>query len=128
MSTPPKIKAARPGGKAAFKTSHYANQYYKKLGDSQHAPKDLLPSPQYYYKGVFGCLPNHVEWASVKCCFHPDSRPSLSVNLKSGGFFCHGCGARGGDLIDFVRLNLGADFPTAVALLKQARKEELSCL
>lgn len=127
MKIPPKIKTASRGAKAVFKTSTYAEQYYKNHAACQPAPKDSLPSARHYFTGVFGSLPAHAVWASVKCCFHPDSRPSLSLNLKSGGFFCHACGAKGGDLIDFHRQHLDVDFPTAVARLKLIRKEELSC-
>lgn len=37
------------------------------------------------------------------CCFHSDTRPSLNVNIKSGGFKCHSCpgGEIQGSLFDF---------------------------
>lgn len=38
------------------------------------------------------------------CCFHDDSRPSLSINLKRGIYYCFGCG-NGGGLFDFVSIN-----------------------
>lgn len=32
----------------------------------------------------------------VKCIFHADRTPSLSVDLDRGLFYCHGCGVGGG--------------------------------
>lgn len=32
----------------------------------------------------------------VRCIFHPDHDPSLSVDLEAGVFKCFGCGAQGG--------------------------------
>jgi hypothetical protein len=34
----------------------------------------------------------------VRCPFHDDHQPSLSVDLDLGVFYCHGCGAQGGGL------------------------------
>jgi hypothetical protein len=39
------------------------------------------------------------------------------LNLNSGGFFCFGCGAKGGDLVAFVQLRYGLDFKAAVSYL-----------
>jgi DNA primase len=36
------------------------------------------------------------EQQLVKCIFHNDDTPSLSVNIKEGVFHCFGCGAKGG--------------------------------
>lgn len=46
------------------------------------------------------------EWANVKCPFHSDQSPSLSINLRHGGFKCHAasCG-ESGDFFDlYMRL------------------------
>lgn len=49
--------------------------------------------------------PNAEGWILVTCPFHSDKEPSLSVNLKYGGFHCFGCGEKG-DLISFhAKLN-----------------------
>lgn len=49
--------------------------------------------------------PNAQGWILAVCPFHGDTDPSLSVNLKSGGFHCFGCGEKG-DLISFhAKLN-----------------------
>ncbi len=53
-------------------------------------------------------------WILAVCPFHGDSDPSLSVNLKNGGFHCFGCGEKG-DLISFhAKLNR-LSFQDAVA-------------
>jgi len=39
------------------------------------------------------------------------------VNLESGGFYCFGCDAKGGDVVAFLRLRECCDFPTACKLL-----------
>lgn len=31
----------------------------------------------------------------VRCCFHDDNKPSLSINIDKGYYFCHGCKAKG---------------------------------
>lgn len=47
------------------------------------------------------------------CPFHDDTVPSCSVNLVSGVFFCHACGA-GGDIFSFTRRRYDLDFPGAL--------------
>ena len=49
----------------------------------------------------------------VICPFHADSLPSLNVNLESGVFYCHGCGAKG----TLLR------HPELIPLAQQARGE-----
>ncbi len=60
-----------------------------------------LPSPRNYYSEQFPDLKLGSVWATVICPFHEDSKPSLSINLNEGYFRCHGCGAKGGDIISF---------------------------
>ena len=38
----------------------------------------------------------------LRCPFHEDKTPSLSINAESGKFHCFGCHAKGGDIFDFV--------------------------
>lgn len=55
---------------------------------------------------------------SVRCPFHEDSNPSLSLNVQEGIYFCHGCGA-GGDifrLYERVRSTTGAETLEQLAL------------
>ncbi|MEO0132631.1 MAG: CHC2 zinc finger domain-containing protein [candidate division WOR-3 bacterium] len=39
----------------------------------------------------------------VRCIFHDDTHPSLSINIEKGLFYCHACRI-GGDINDFLRL------------------------
>ena len=38
---------------------------------------------------------------------------SFSVNLANGGFYCHGCAVKGGDMVVFLRLRYGLSFKDA---------------
>ena len=38
----------------------------------------------------------------LRCPFHEDKTPSLSINAATGKFHCFGCHAKGGDIFDFV--------------------------
>ena len=63
--------------------------------------RDLLPDPFSYYVTHLELLHGRGEWVSTLCPFHDDRNPSLSVNLNHGGFICHACGTRGGDVLSF---------------------------
>ena len=118
MIAPYKIKAANVGTKATFKTTfikHHSNTTF--AINQRCIPRDQLPSPLLYYKKIFSSIMAGREWVNVRCCFHNDSNPSLSLNLKSGGFYCHACGAKGGDLIAFHRLYNDIGFKEAVKQL-----------
>ena len=52
-------------------------------------------------------------WRTVRCPFHDDKHASLSINADTGGFLCHACGARGGDVLSFHMQRHGLDFKTA---------------
>jgi hypothetical protein len=74
---------------------------------------DLLPSAEDYLTTLFGYVRfNPKGWGLVRCCFHSDRRPSLSIS-RDGGFKCHSCGAKGRGVIDFEMLRSGTDFKTA---------------
>lgn len=53
----------------------------------------------------------------AKCIFHDDHHASLGINAESGGFFCHACGAKGGDVLAAHQLIIGCDFVTAAKAL-----------
>ena len=62
--------------------------------------------PESYYRamGVEGKgKANSDGWILAVCPLHGDSDPSLSINLKHGGFQCFGCNEKG-DLIKFHSL------------------------
>lgn len=85
--------------------------------------RSRLPTPSSYYSEQFKKLKIKSEWVSVKCCFHDDNNPSLSINLVSGYFRCFGCGATGCDVLAFHILRYGLGFFDAVTQLGAWRHE-----
>jgi DNA primase len=59
------------------------------------------------------------KWITVNCTFHSEATPSMSINLDTGGFVCHACGAKGGDIIAFEMQRYGLTFKDAVTKLTQ---------
>lgn len=57
------------------------------------------------------------KWVTVNCTFHSETNPSMSVNLDTGGFVCHACGAKGGDIIAFEMQRYGLNFSEALTKL-----------
>ncbi len=56
---------------------------------------------------------------TVKCPFHDDQKPSLSINLDTGQFYCHGCG-KNGDIVNFEMEYLQTyDFPEVLRSLER---------
>lgn len=88
-----------------------------------HFRKDRAPDARTFYQSEGYRLgrANREGWTMAQGgdypCHRSKSKKSLSVNLHSGGFFCHGCHANGGDLIDYVRLRDGCDSKTAAQRL-----------
>lgn len=81
-----------------------------------------------FYSHFSKYIPNlkDVEQQNVLCIFHDDKEASLSVNLKKGIFYCHGCGEKG-DVYSFVMKQEGCDFKTAkYKILGDARVSVLS--
>ena len=73
--------------------------------------RTLLPNAQAYY-GQYFALKGSKSKALVKCCLdgHYDKTASLSLDLLSGRFNCLGCGASGGNVLDFHIRKNGLDF------------------
>ncbi|MDA8791916.1 CHC2 zinc finger domain-containing protein [Bacteriovoracaceae bacterium] len=44
---------------------------------------------------VFKDLCIHKNQQNVSCIFHEDRKPSMSVNLDKGVFYCFSCGEKG---------------------------------
>jgi DNA primase len=44
----------------------------------------------------------HGRELRLRCPFHDDKTPSLSISAETGKFHCFGCHAKGGDIFDFV--------------------------
>jgi DNA primase len=88
---------------------------------TQHFDRSLLPPARAFYEGELGELRRASRsWSRPKtgCPFHESSsKASFAVNLDSGGFFCFSCGARGGDVLEFVRLRYRLSFPDALKRL-----------
>lgn len=86
--------------------------------------KGSLPAGQFFAVELGGMPPpkSPTGWADGGLCpFHPDRHAgSFRVNLDTGAFRCFSCGARGGDIVAFVRLRHGVDFRTAMRLLADA--------
>ena len=49
----------------------------------------------------------------VRCPFHDDSTPSMSINFESGLFNCYGCQSKG-SIFDFYNRRHGGDFVAAL--------------
>jgi DNA primase len=88
---------------------------------SGHFERGWLPDPLAYFADAGLPLVGRGAWRSALCCFHDDTRPSLSVNIESGGYVCHGCGAKGGDVLDFHRARYGLSFTQAARELGAMR-------
>ena len=85
-----------------------------------HFQKSALPVPRAFYERQLGRLSraDRKGHARANCPFHKSkSRTTFSVNLRTGAFNCFSCGARGGDVIDFVRLRDGMSFKEAALSL-----------
>ena len=86
-----------------------------------HFDRSALPPPQSFYERELGEFRRPCRgWAAPKsgCPFHQsESKTSFRVNLDSGGFNCFGCGAKGGDVLAFVRLRYNLSFEQAARQL-----------
>jgi len=80
--------------------------------------KELLPPPRSFYQAELEKLSRPSRgWAKANCPFHRSkSKTSFSVNIETGNFHCFGC-EKHGDIVDFVMLRHGVDFPTACKML-----------
>lgn len=67
-----------------------------------------------FYKTFFPVINDQCqENVTVKCCFHDDAHPSLSINVENGRFRCFACGAKG-DVFKFYEDIKSVDFKTAI--------------
>ena len=78
--------------------------------------RDWLPNPATYYAAELK-LSGRGPWRDALCCFHNDTRPSLRVNVSTGGFRCMACGAHGGDILAFHMQRHGLPFVDAAKAL-----------
>lgn len=76
-----------------------------------------LPSPESFWASHGITLKSKKGWVMAKCIFHDDHHASLGINAESGGFFCHACGAKGGDVLAAHQLHISCDFVSAAKAL-----------
>lgn len=108
---------ARAGAYPAYGTAIHNHHHSRDGGHKQGLDHSLLPDPYDFYDEELPRLKGYGEWRQAQCPFHHDRNPSLSVNIVTGGFFCHGCGAKGGSVIDFYLQLHGLGFVDAVKAL-----------
>jgi len=71
-----------------------------------------LPIRDFYDNELPGIKWNGKD-GKVRCCFHEDKEPSLSINNATGFYKCFGCDASG-DVFSFYMQKHGVDFPQAL--------------
>ncbi len=70
-----------------------------------------------FYSEYFDNLKDNAQNDGLKCPFHDDTVGSLSLDLQSGVYFCHGSCAKGGGVFNFVMGINHCDFRTALTIL-----------
>ena len=100
--------------------AHDSKNYCRSKSFKKIFNRSGLPKPLDYYRQQFSKLRinKSSDWMKVNCCFHEDHNPSLSIHLKSGGFKCFSCGAKGGDVLAFHMQRYGLTFIAAVTALE----------
>jgi hypothetical protein len=98
-----------------------------------HFDRSALPLPRDFYQDECGKLSRPSRgWVRSRCPLHGGDNPtSFAVNLNSGGFYCHACGAKGGDVVAFAMFRYKLDFRDACAKLgvwKSERRISASAL
>ncbi len=91
----------------------------------QMRAKDLKESifPSDFYRQVLPSMPpprRETGWVGGGLCpFHDDHHTgNFRINLDTGAYFCFACGARGGDIIDFLQTRDSLTFGEALEVLK----------
>ncbi len=76
-----------------------------------------LPDPAGYYEAGGLKLTGRGKWRTTECKFHGGS-DSMRINTETGAFVCMaGCGARGGDVLDYHMADTGTEFAEAAKAL-----------
>lgn len=84
--------------------------------------------PLAVYKAALGCTKEPkgqgwVTWPGL-CPFHQHNRPGpFRVNLETGSFHCHACGAHGSSVIDFTMQWYRVEFKEALRMLGEMLNE-----
>lgn len=79
--------------------------------------REKLPSPESFWAAQGITFKSRKGWLMAKCIFHDDNHASLGIHTETGGFFCHACGVKGGDVLSAYRLLVNCDFVTAAKAL-----------
>ncbi len=79
--------------------------------------REALPVSTVFYPSQGVELRGRGAWRDALCTFHEDTKPSLRVRVETGAFRCMSCGARGGDVLAFLRLRCGLGFVEAARRL-----------
>jgi DNA primase len=81
--------------------------------------RSALPVPRHFYEPECGKLSRTSRgWARSRCPLHGGDNPSsFSVNIHTGGFYCHACGAKGGDVVAFMEQRYKLSFKEAAEKL-----------
>ena len=72
-----------------------------------------LPDAAQYYQSQNITLKGGGAWRDAICPFHPDTKPSLRINVEKGAYRCMVCGARGCDVLAFHMHKHGLNFVEA---------------
>ncbi len=89
---------------AGYSRSSNGNRY------NRHQRKQLDPIA--FYSGFGFYLKRGQKQQKVKCPFHDDKNPSMSINTDTGEYFCFSCG-EGGGMVTFYMNYKHVDFKTA---------------
>jgi DNA primase len=90
--------------------------------DVQNAKMWVAPLDFYLREQVGMREPRQtIGWVDGGLCpFHDDRHTGdFRVELDSGAFICFACEAKGGDIIDFLRLRDGLSFREAMRVLSE---------
>jgi hypothetical protein len=87
-------------------------------GVDKQAVLNRIDFRTFYSKYVEIPSRNGTEEVTVKCCFHEDKNPSMSLNLKTGLYSCHGCDAKG-DIFTMLKDKEGLKFSDALKYLAE---------
>lgn len=87
------------------------------LGEKTSAFEKMLErARKASFEELLGSVHKRGKEMMLKCPFHKDTDPSLSVNVKENLFYCFGCG-ESGDIIDYVMKSQNVTFKQAVVYL-----------
>ena len=101
----------------AFTKQNQSNYTKYQQKYTNYFDRSLLPTPAEYYSQEFPNMRIKSEWVKVCCPFHDDHNPSLGINMVSGHFRCHACGAKGHDVLAFQMQRYQQTFKQAAIAL-----------